>query len=803
MLTHWLPLNGNTKNQGLSGNWKSTNITYTNGPLGKSANFSGNCNQKIWFENPTESQILSWAFWVYLEEVAATAQMIISHGRDYICYGFSISVLPNATKATIMYGGKNGNVGKLLNYELLGKWTHIAVTADYDYITTYINGTKMDQYPATLLDFSQSSNAITLGKMSYGYTSDTNYFPLHGKICDVRIYDNCISATEVMEISKGLVCHYPLSNPYELYYRNLYSSTYNCGNSSYVSGYTKTKKSDADGIYYNYTCSHSASATGNSWYSIGFPQYAFTAGKTYTISMKIRVLSCSSNMDLTLRHARVSNDYYGCKTQTVVYSSIEKNIWKEYHITQVIPSSFIYNEKTFTSSPSIEFYTGNLSSRECSMSFDMKDVQVVESDSYLPFIPDHTDGIIHDDSGFANNGSTVESTSPSWNADSIRYRGCYSFSTNQFIAAGKGAKATNSITVSVWAYMNTWNGNGRIVSCTEGGGWNFEANGECVSFPVYVSSVGYISAKSSVKWTSLSSGWHHFVGTYDGLSAKLYLDGKNIASIGTGKSNNLPISYSPNNTIFVGAEAGGNATTPVGNYFNGKISDLRIYATALSDNEIIDLYQRIFSIDQEGGFYCSELIEDNALEKVSLSKTGILSAKDFHEPFDLCAQVRVSTTYTPSTGVNSCMDDAYRVYHDMLKVGDIVTIELDILWDGFDTSNKNGDFNIWFQGGIYSGDTISWGANPYATALNSAKNLKTLVLSKTSGIYHYVVTTTALSASNLTYDKMNIGIRSDYSNGTGKITIQNCHAYNTKDYIGKEKAKFRAEKVLCNKFIEN
>lgn len=801
MLTHWLPLNGNTKNQGLNKDWNSANITYVDGPMGKAASFTGNCNQKIWFQNPVESQVFSWACWMYLDEAATPKQMIISHGRDYLSYGFNLYVATNASKPSILYGGKE-STARLINYELLKKWTHIAVTVDYDYITTYINGTKMDQYPATFLDFSQSSNAITLGKMSYGYTSDTNYFPLHGKICDVRIYDNCISATEVMEISKGLVCHYPLSNPYELYYRNLYSSTYNCGNSSYVSGYTKTKKSDADGIYYNYTCSHSASATGNSWYSIGFPQYAFTAGKTYTISMKIRVLSCSSNMDLTLRHARVPNDYYGCKTQTVVYSSVEKNIWKEYHVTQVIPSSFVYNEKTFTSSPSIEFYTGNLSSRECSMSFDMKDVQVVESDSYLPFIPDRTDGIIHDTSGFGNDGSMVESTVPSWNADSIRYRGCYSFSTNQFLAAGKGAKVTNSITVSVWAYMNTWNGNGRIVSCTEGGGWNFEANGECISFPVYVSSVGYISAKSSVKWISLSSGWHHFVGTYDGLTAKLYLDGKNIASIGTGKSNNLPISYSPNNTIFVGAEAGGNATTPVGNYFNGKISDLRIYATALSDNEIIDLYQRIFSIDQEGGFYCSELIEDNSLEKISLNKTGILSAKDFSEPANLCDQITSSASYSPTTELNSCINP-FTVYQDTLTAGDTVTIELDILWEGFDNSNTAGTFNIYFQGALYADITATWTTNPYANALNSAQNLKTLVLSKTSGIYHYVATTGALSASNLSYDRVNIGIRSNYSNGTGKITIQNCHAYNTKDYIGKEKAKLRTEKVLCNKFIEN
>lgn len=798
MLTHWLPLNGNAKNQGLNKDWNSTNMTYVDGPMGKAASFTGNCNQKIWFQNPVESQVFSWACWMYLDEAATPKQMIISHGRDYLSYGFNLYVATNASKPSILYGGKE-STARLINYELLKKWTHIAVTVDYDYITTYINGTKMDQYPATLLDFSQSTSAITIGKMSYGYTSDTNYFPLHGKICDVRIYDNCISATEVMEISKGLVCHYPLSSTIKKYKNLIWNKTYSIyNNHQQPASLTKLGESFMGSDVYRLTMTVTDSTKLSNFQTSlnahgvhGFSQtfkantkYCFTILYRPVTHTGVRVGGTATNIG---GWSEIPPVYYRDGWYRVGQKRIG-NITE--NKTDNIFTSFLYKDLKLNEAISIDF---------CCPCLLEGTSEIEEDDIYEQSF---SEDIIYDCSGYGNNGSMVESTAPTWNADSIRYRGCYSFSTNQFIAAGKGAKVTNSITVSVWAYMNTWNGNGRIVSCTEGGGWNFEANGECISFPVYVSSVGYISAKSSVKWTSLSSGWHHFVGTYDGLSAKLYLDGRNIASIGTGKSNNLPISYSPNNTIFVGAEAGGNATTPVGNYFNGKISDLRIYATALSDNEITDLYQRIFSIDQEGGFYCSELIEDNALEKVSLNKTGILTAKDFTEPADLCEQITSSATYTPTTETNSCINP-FTVYQDTLIAGDTVTIELDILWEGFDTSNTAGTFNMYFQGALYSDSTATWTSNPYTNALNSAQNLKTLVLSKTSGIYHYVATTGALSASNLSYDRVNIGIRSNYSNGTGKITIQNCHAYNTKDYIGKEKAKLRTEKVLCNKFIEN
>lgn len=791
MLTHWLPLNGNTKNQGLNKDWNSTNITYVDGPMGKAASFTGNCNQKIWFQNPVESQVFSWACWMYLDEAATPKQMIISHGRDYLSYGFNLYVATNASKPSILYGGKE-STARLINYELLKKWTHIAVTVDYDYITIYINGTKMDQYPATLLDFSQSTSAITIGKMSYGYTSDTNYFPLHGKICDVRIYDNCISATEVMEISKGLICHYPLSSTIKKYKNLIWNKTYSIyNNHQQPASLTKLGESFMGSDVYRLTMTVTDSTKLSNFQTSlnahgvhGFSQtfkantkYCFTILYRPVTHTGVRVGGTATNIG---GWSEIPPAYYRDGWYRVGQKRIG-NITE--NKTDNIFTSFLYKDLKLNEAISIDF---------CCPCLLEGTSEIEEDDIYEQSF---SEDIIYDCSGYGNNGLIVESAAPTWNRDSPKYSGSYFFNgTSSYITVASKINSiikggTSPLSYSFW-FKPTDNGRNIIFG-------DFSTPG-CINFNIEYDSSGlrwywnntpnkYFPIKLSL------NTWAHICLVYTGNAIRAYKDGELVESY----SVVLPQKTKSSGNFLIGKDSRTDSTM-----LNGGLSDFRIYTTALSDSDIKDLYQRRFSIDQEGGFYCSELIEDNALEKVSLSKTGILTAKDFSEPADLCEQITSSATYTPTTETNSCINP-FTVYQDTLIAGDTVTIELDILWEGFDTSNTAGTFNMYFQGALYSDSTATWTTNPYANALNSAQNLKTLVLSKTSGIYHYVATTGALSASNLSYDRVNIGIRSNYSNGTGKITIQNCHAYNTKDYIGKEKVKLRTEKVLCNKFIEN
>ena len=149
--------------------------------------------------------------------------------------------------------------------------------------------------------------------------------------------------------------------------------------------------------------------------------------------------------------------------------------------------------------------------------------------------------------------------------------------SSDYVNLGRTYMYTNKITVMARAYMDDWTQykNGmRIISCTEGGGWNLEQGGEYLQFAIYDSGVGYRVAKSNISFANLASGWHTFVATFDGEYARLYIDG-----IGVGKSAKFSsgkIGYHASNSILVGAEAG-SSSSPVGSYFKGKISYISIF----------------------------------------------------------------------------------------------------------------------------------------------------------------------------------------------------------------------------------
>ena len=157
--------------------------------------------------------------------------------------------------------------------------------------------------------------------------------------------------------------------------------------------------------------------------------------------------------------------------------------------------------------------------------------------------------------------------------------------------------------------MANWANYDIAISCTEGGGWNFEPANSKMQWPIYLAGIGYKSCQSIKNLSEFTSGWHLFTGTYDGFTSKLYIDGELQSSVTSGATAKTAIGYAASNSIFIGAEAAGSATTPTSPYFSGNIADIKIYSTALSAEDILAEYNRKAAIDKNGNLFTGEIIE--------------------------------------------------------------------------------------------------------------------------------------------------------------------------------------------------
>jgi hypothetical protein len=139
------------------------------------------------------------------------------------------------------------------------------------------------------------------------------------------------------------------------------------------------------------------------------------------------------------------------------------------------------------------------------------------------------------------------------------------------------------ITLSAWVSADTLSRKGdRIISKSNGSGSNqcdyyLMATSSKIEFAFFDGSL--IKTTYSV---SLTPGqWHQIVGTYDGTTARLYLNGIEVAS--TVHTGNIRVST---RSLHLGSWGGADLNQT----WDGRLDDLRIYAQALTAEEVLSLF---------------------------------------------------------------------------------------------------------------------------------------------------------------------------------------------------------------------
>ena len=314
----------------------------------------------------------------------------------------------------------------------------------------------------------------------------------------------------------------------------------------------------------------------------------------YTISCEAKCTKSNMHLDIGLSYMNTSNTWVwrgGSNPQNFTTT----NEWQKFTLTFKPDADTQYIDYCFTVNG-----TGTLAIRKCKME---------KGSAATPWIPNPADvswkqinseaNTLFDTSGYNHNMSKFGTGKISYITDkNPRYQVCTHFDGTSCWLGNEYSDAimpTDAITIN----------------CTEGGGWNFESNGTYIQFPAYIYGVGYAKAISDKTPNYFADGkLHMLTGTLDckTRTIKIYIDGvlNNTATYSSGDR----IGYA-NNKFVIGGEAGGSGSSAgVAVMSTDNISDVRIYATALSADDIKELYNISGSIDNHGNSYAYEYNEE-------------------------------------------------------------------------------------------------------------------------------------------------------------------------------------------------
>lgn len=568
----WLPLNGDLRNQGLS----KTSITNNgatindNGKIGKCYSFDGSDdfislnNQKLYDIFKGGTQQFSIAFWVY----HADATRAIIFGDYGLIGSISFNIELTASHAVRFYwaGAPDKNFNST-SYVTASAWTHICLTYDGSKVQIYRNGIlSTDVYNGTLAAKNKTSGAFYLGR-----DNRTGTTALNGRLNDFRIYDHCLSEKEVKKISQGLVLHcqlkenIPIKNnlmPNSLI-MGLGSANASTGTWRVAGTNTMTRSRVAiidtpDGNGYGFQ--NVGVQTGSDGSCYGIDSFPLAANTIYTIYMWARITSGIEGY--------AGYNIYGSTDIIGSHKTIDKN----YRVTQLSSSgewtlcwlTFLTNSATTRN-----IYIG-ITTGENSVTTQMCNVHIYQGKLFENFL------MIQDSSGYNNNGELIGDNLV-YNSFSPKYNNCTLFNgtNNCIIIPYKEINPDGIFTVNLWFFKDKIGT--KNYETLFGGPSGFEMDtraGSATTLSLYMA-----STRGSTLFSPLSfSTWYMITLVRDGINEFYYVNGE--------LKKTIEAKPMPNGIYRIGAWA-----SDTGQNYYGNMSDFRIYATALSADDILKLYK--------------------------------------------------------------------------------------------------------------------------------------------------------------------------------------------------------------------
>ena len=562
----WLPLNGDFHNQGTIGNLNfSTNGTITDtdeGKIGKAKEFtSARVQAPLSYTLGSEITVACWIYCTALPSSGGNAWILELGGTNSGYANALVGMSLNSTdKFVVCLGGVY--YSSIVVNLAVNTWYHFAYTWDGSTWKVYKNGEIIQTFTKNVNDLTLTTST----NFSIGSNVANSNSKLKGRLNDIRIYNKCLSDNEIKKLAQGLILHHPLN-------RNGWGQD-NC-----ITWLSNTN---------NYTISAGTSTSKYFWITKDLQP-----NTTYTFSAEVTIDNAEK-----------------CTLYNYTDSSNKGSIYNDF------PADGQRHSWTFTTTATALGFLAYVGIKGSTAGNNAvyKNLKIQKGTKATPYIPKESENLYtlmninnnvqYDISGYQNNGIkdniTYDSDTAKYNVSSVFNSANQSYikiNDNNWIPQYQQA-----LTINVWAYSSNWASMKKIYSCLQSGGLGTAESSTSgyMRMSVYTAdneqrtSHSYKYNDQELKVSDINAGWHMITFVYDSaVGHKVYLDGvlhSHYDYISYG------IKYNMNARLFLGCEA--NTAAPTSPFLNGKLSDFRMYATVLSDKEILSLYNNEAYIDQ-------------------------------------------------------------------------------------------------------------------------------------------------------------------------------------------------------------
>ena len=535
----WLPLTRDLRQQGLSDVTVTNNgATYSasGGKLGGCYNFDGTDDNLSFTPNVDGLENLSIAFWACPAASIPSGSFFSLERLTYwqiTFYNDYVAIRDNS----IGYSGnrKNFSTGTYV----ANTWTHIAITYNKGILKIYrdgsllstnsVGGTKLN----TEIDNARIGSAVQSG-----------YYHA-GKICDVRIYDHCLSPMEVKELAKGLVLHYPLNRG-------------GFGQENLMLNSNKGWHSNEYNVMQ------------------GYLSEPWVIGDAYTVQVK------------------------GTPTpgkQFGIWADKGATIFGWFNnINGIWVATFTVRQYDYQYPTNFAIYDYDSSG---SHNATIEWVKVEKGSIPTPWSPAPSDdlatqmglnsNIEYDTSGYCNNG--IRTGTFSWTSDTPKYSVSTQFNGTEYIL--KDSFTSEILTLSAWIKTSKNKSTSQFVVADLSSQICISIYSGCIIGYYGASGSQGVGSKCTLGSSYKENDWNHIVVVKTGIGTRtIYCNGVEL----TPTSNDYWTANGPG--FMIGAR-----TTSLTLPFYGEICDVRAYATALSADDVLSLYQNCATIGADGTIY--------------------------------------------------------------------------------------------------------------------------------------------------------------------------------------------------------